>query len=86
MLQRFNQWRLTNRHSLPLSYLLSNTLEVLAVANWAWRTRLNALVVKTISIVVESRTRSVDMDRWVYTCHEYHKDGNRFVQLWRFIA
>ena len=47
MLRRFNRWRLANRESLPLSYLLSNTLQALVIADWAWQTQLNALVVKT---------------------------------------
>ena len=78
MLQRFNLWRLTNHHSLPLSYLLSNTLEVLAIADWVWQTRLNALMVKTISLVVESRTLSVDTARWAYTLLQAS-----LIQLWR---
>jgi len=67
MLQRFNRWRLANRHSLALSYLLSNTLRALAIAAWAWQTRLNALMVKTISLVVESRTLDGETAWFAYT-------------------
>ena len=83
MLQRFNLWRLANHPSLPLAYLLSNTLEVLAIADWAWQTRLNTLMVKMFSRVVESRAISVDMVRWAYTWHDYHRDCDRLIQLWR---
>ena len=67
MLQRFNRRRLANRHSLALSYLLSNTLRALAIAAWAWQTRLNALMVKTISLVVESRTLDEETAWFAYT-------------------
>ena len=86
MLQRFNLWRLTNRwrgHSLTLSYLLSNTLQALAIADWAWQTKLNALMVKTFLLMVQSRALSVGMARWVYTWQYYHKDCDRLVQRWR---
>ena len=76
-------WRLADRHSIPISYLLSSTLEVLAIADWAWQTRLNTLLVRTISLVVESRALSVDMARWAYTWHEYDRDCDRLIQLWR---
>lgn len=67
MLQRFNRWRLANRQSLSVSYLLSNTLHALAIADWARQTKLNALVVKTCSLVVQSKVLGRGMARWVYT-------------------
>ena len=82
MLQRFNGWRLANRHSLPLSYLLSTTLQALAIADWSWQTKLNALVVQTFSFVAQSRALGKGMTRWVYTWHDYHKDCDRLIQRW----
>ena len=58
-------WRLADRHSIHISYLLSSTLEVLAIADWAWQTRLNALLVRTASLVLESRSLSDDVARGV---------------------
>ena len=91
MLQRTNfsdvppsdLWRLADHHSIPISYLLSSTLEVLAIADWAWQTRLNTLLVRTASLVLESRALSVDMARWAYAWHDYHRDCDRLIQMWR---
>ena len=80
MLQRFNRWRLANRQSLPLSYLLSHTLQALTIADWTWQTKLNALVVKTCSLVLQSSVLGRGMARWVYTWEDYHKDCDRLIQ------
>ena len=48
-----------------MAYLLSSTLEVLAIADWAWQTRLNALLVRTASLVLESGSLSDDVARGV---------------------
>ena len=53
-----------------MDYLLYNTLQVLAIADWAWQARLNTLLVRTISLVVESRALSVDVARLVDTWHK----------------
>ena len=83
MLQRFNRWRLANRHSLPLSYLFSNILQALAIAAWASQTKLNALLVKTCSIVVHSRLLKGSMARRGYTWQDHHKDCRRMIRQWR---
>ena len=82
MLQRFNMWCLANRHSLPLCYLLSTTLQTLAIADWAHQTKLNALMVTTFSLVAQSRALGMGMARWAYTWHDYHKDCDRLIQRW----
>ena len=83
MLQRFNRWRLANRHSLPLSYLFSNILQALAIAAWASQTKLNALLVKTRSIVVHSRLLKGSMTRRGYTWQDHRKNGRRMILQWR---
>ena len=83
MLQRFNRWRLANHHSVPLCYLLSNTRQALAIAAWAWQTKLNALIVKTCSVVVHSRLLNRSIARWGYTWQDYHKDCRRMIRQWR---
>ena len=82
MLQRFNRWRLANRHSLPLSFLLSTTLQTLAIADWSRQTKLNALVVRTFSLGAQSRALSMVTSRWAYTWHDYHKDCDRLIRRW----
>ena len=52
-------WHLTDHHSLHMEYLVLHTCEVIAFADWAWRTRLNTLLVRAISLVVEARARIV---------------------------
>ena len=56
---------LTDHHALPMDYLLFNTLEVLAIADWQWQTRFNTLLVRTISLVATARALSVDLHRLV---------------------
>ena len=51
---------LTDHHALALDYLLFNTLDVLAIADWQWQTRFNTLLVRTISLVATARALSVD--------------------------
>ena len=52
-------WHLTDHDSLHMEYLVLHTWEVIAFADWAWRTRLNTLLVRAISLVVEARARIV---------------------------
>ena len=51
-----------------MDYLLLSTLEVFAIADWQWQTRLNNLLVRTVSLVHTSRVASVDLrtlvDHW----------------------
>ena len=68
-------WHLTDHHFLPMDHLLFNALEVqpgnrrLGVASEA-QYLVNTLLVRTISLVVESRALSVDVARLVDTWHK----------------
>ena len=53
-----------------MDFLLFNTLEVLAIADWAWQTRLNTLLMRAISLVVEARALSEDVARLIDAWHK----------------
>ena len=59
---------LTDYRNLPMEHLIHSTWYVQCLADWQWQTRLNALLVRTISLVRTSRIVSVDLgtlvDRW----------------------
>ena len=59
---------LTDYRNLPMEHLIHSTWYVQCLADWQWQTRLNALLVRTISLVHTSRIVSVDVgtlvDRW----------------------
>ena len=61
-------WHLTDHDSPHMEYLVLRTWEVTAFADWVWQTRLNTLLVKAISLVVEARALSVDVTSLFVGC------------------
>ena len=63
-------WHLTDHHSLPMEFLVCRTWDAIAVGDWVWQTRLNTLLLKGVSLIVEARALSVDVTSMLATWHK----------------